>query len=271
MVEAAGEAPAEIVVQPGRFDDRLIAYVLDVAPLAALYCALAYYGVFARALRAPRLALAFLAAYVLYQFAGNLAGATIGKRLMGLRVVRRDGRSLGAARSLARALGHLVSMPLFDLGFLLALVHPEGRALHDLLAGSVVVEPRAKSRAEAGALFAAAALTLCGLYALILYINLYRPTPADRSAVARARAGLEVVSRIEDAYFAAHGTYADRLSELAQASGDPAQFKRAMEALFDARKGFRLRAGNRRYRLEAFALDRRRTPVAVEGPPARVF
>ena len=253
----------EVLLVPARFNERLIAYLIDAAPLSAGYLLTLRYAA------TPRAGLAWLAVYVVYQFLGNLAGATVGKRLMGLRVVRRDGQSLGVIASAARAVGHLLSTPLFNFGFLLALLHPENRALHDLLSGSLVVEPQRKHPAEATLLFVAAAMTLSALYGLILYLNLFRPTPIDLAAVARAREGLGILAQIEEAYKQGHGTYTDGLSELAQASGDAGQFKQAMRELFDPHR-FEIQAGNQGYRISARARDRRQTKVTIEGPPPRL-
>ena len=80
----------------------------------------------------------------------SLSGRTLGKWLAGLRIERKDGEPLSFGRALVR---HLVGYPLTLLtlgaGFLLAAFHPQGRALHDLLAGTVVVrsrQPRAAAR-----------------------------------------------------------------------------------------------------------------------------
>ncbi|MDT7540441.1 MAG: hypothetical protein QOE33_345 [Acidobacteriota bacterium] len=67
-------------------------------------------------------------------------GRTVGKWATGLRVERRGGGPVGFARSLVRhTLGYLASLLTLGLGFLLAAFNPEGRALHDLIAGTVVV------------------------------------------------------------------------------------------------------------------------------------
>ena len=259
-----------ITLVPARFNERFIAYFLDVAPLVAGYCLTMVYGLeqLGGPTKARAVAWAWIALYLFYQCLGNLSGGTIGKRLMGLRVIRRDGRGLGFFRSLVRALGHLLSTPLFNFGFVLALAHPESRALHDLLAGSVVVEPRRKQPAEAAILFLAAALTLSGLYGTMLYLNLYRPTSQDLAAVEKAREGLLILAQIEEAFKQGHGAYTDTLADLSAASGDPIQFQQAMSELFDPNR-FKLRAGNRGYRIEAVARDRRRTRVALEGPPPK--
>ncbi|HWS55855.1 MAG TPA: RDD family protein [Pyrinomonadaceae bacterium] len=76
----------------------------------------------------------------------GLSGRTLGKWVAGLRIERRDGVPLSFGRALLR---HLVGYPLtlatLGVGFLLAAFSAEGRALHDFLAGTVVVRSR-KSR-----------------------------------------------------------------------------------------------------------------------------
>jgi len=74
-----------------------------------------------------------------FAIAGAIAGRTVGKAVMGLRVVRLDGRRISAARSLLRTVAYLVSaLPLFA-GFLWVLVDGERRGWHDHIARTRVV------------------------------------------------------------------------------------------------------------------------------------
>lgn len=76
----------------------------------------------------------------LYVF-GSLAvaGRTLGKAVVGLQVVHRSGRPISVRQSLLRTLILPLSAALLGLGFLLAVVQRDNRALHDLLAGTSVV------------------------------------------------------------------------------------------------------------------------------------
>jgi uncharacterized RDD family membrane protein YckC len=71
-------------------------------------------------------------------FHGSL-GATPGKMLFGLRVIRMDGEPLSFPRAFGRFLAELVSISALFVGYLIAPFHPEQRALHDLVAGTRVV------------------------------------------------------------------------------------------------------------------------------------
>ncbi|MCA1565238.1 MAG: RDD family protein [Acidobacteria bacterium] len=67
-------------------------------------------------------------------------GTTVGKWATGLRIERHSGEPLGFGHATLRhTLGYLVSLLTFGFGFLLAAFDAEGRALHDRIAGTVVV------------------------------------------------------------------------------------------------------------------------------------
>ncbi len=67
-------------------------------------------------------------------------GRTPGKSILGLRVVDENGQKPSAAKSLIRATVLGVSVFLLYLPLLYAFIHPQRRAIHDLVAGTSVVE-----------------------------------------------------------------------------------------------------------------------------------
>ena len=77
-------------------------------------------------------------------------GRTAGKWVTGLRVERKDGGAVGIGRACLR---HLVGYPLtlltLGLGFLVSAFTADGRALHDYVAGTVVVRDRGRARRRA--------------------------------------------------------------------------------------------------------------------------
>ena len=82
-----------------------------------------------------------LAAYVLYHgVLLGLAGTTVGKRLMGIMVYGPNGLPIGISRAVIRSIGLFATATLAMVGFLVVLIHPRRRALHDLIAGSYPIE-----------------------------------------------------------------------------------------------------------------------------------
>ena len=90
-----------------------------------------------------------LAVFVLYHgVLLGLTGATIGKRLMGIAVLGTNGSPIGIPRGVVRSLGLFATATLvvvgfsvgLAVGFLVVLIHPQRRALHDMIAGSYPIE-----------------------------------------------------------------------------------------------------------------------------------
>ena len=72
--------------------------------------------------------------------APGLTGRSAGKWATGLRIQRTNGEDIGIGRALLRHfVGYPVSFLPLGIGFLLAVLTPRGRALHDLIAGTIVV------------------------------------------------------------------------------------------------------------------------------------
>jgi uncharacterized RDD family membrane protein YckC len=67
-------------------------------------------------------------------------GQTIGKMLLGLRVVQTDGGSVNAMNAGLRYIGYYLNTILIFLGWLLAIVDSRGQGLHDKIAGTMVVK-----------------------------------------------------------------------------------------------------------------------------------
>lgn len=152
--------PVEIRLRRARSGKRVAAWVLDGVPFVVAFAAalrlaldslqqpapldlLGYVelaGREAQGITGPIFAGALVLFAVYHTLAHGLGGATLGKRLVGIRVVRRDGRPPGLGRAALRAVLAVLSLALVGLGVLLALFTASGRAFHDLLARTWVVE-----------------------------------------------------------------------------------------------------------------------------------
>jgi uncharacterized RDD family membrane protein YckC len=81
--------------------------------------------------------LSFPSIYTLFFW--TTTGQTPGKAVMGLRVVRLDGRPMTLWTGIVRLAGFSVSLASAGLGFLLALADNRRQALHDKFAGTCVI------------------------------------------------------------------------------------------------------------------------------------
>jgi uncharacterized RDD family membrane protein YckC len=72
-----------------------------------------------------------------------LGGRSLGKMLVGIRIVKRDGTRAHALQILLRdVVGYALTVLTLGFGFLIAAVIPSGRALHDYIAGTIVIRGR---------------------------------------------------------------------------------------------------------------------------------
>jgi uncharacterized RDD family membrane protein YckC len=69
-------------------------------------------------------------------------GRTVGKWLLGARVVDEQGAPIGYVRALGRYVSMLIAVLPFGLGLVLAALRSDRRGVHDLLAGTRVVRER---------------------------------------------------------------------------------------------------------------------------------
>jgi uncharacterized RDD family membrane protein YckC len=134
---------------------RLVAYVVDailVGVLVTIVAVLLSFGVAALAVAgADGLAVLGGLLVVVAIFAVSLGyfpwfwvkgGATPGMRIFNLRVVRdRDGGPIGWGEAFLRLVGFWVSSVVFYLGFAWILIDKRRRGWHDLIAGTVMVQP----------------------------------------------------------------------------------------------------------------------------------
>jgi len=88
------------------------------------------------------LALAAIVLVGYFVYFWGIEGATPGKKLMGLRVTRPGTREpIGPGRALLRLVGITAGNILF-VDLIVAFLHRDRRALHDMIADSIVVEVR---------------------------------------------------------------------------------------------------------------------------------
>ncbi len=70
--------------------------------------------------------------------------ATIGKRAVGIKVIDLDGRRIGFPRALGRFFAKIISGIILYIGFIMAGFTERKQALHDIIAGTLVIKDNEK-------------------------------------------------------------------------------------------------------------------------------
>jgi uncharacterized RDD family membrane protein YckC len=81
----------------------------------------------------------FVIFFVYYSYFHFKTGQTLGKKCVGIKVVRLDGQALSLKQSIGRTAGYLLSYLTLGAGYLMAAIHPDKFALHDLICKTHVI------------------------------------------------------------------------------------------------------------------------------------
>ncbi len=124
-----GNPMGVVLLARAGFWKRLVALLLDLALVGMVSAAVHPRGV------------SFLPLLFVYHV-GMLTwrGATIGKMILNLKVVRFDGYPIGFGIAMVRSLSSIFSTIVMALGFLWVIWDPEKQSWHDKIAGTVVVQ-----------------------------------------------------------------------------------------------------------------------------------
>ncbi|MEJ0000728.1 MAG: RDD family protein [Verrucomicrobiota bacterium] len=148
---ATMEPPAHLLY--AGFWRRFLALIADsvvLSPLSIIAFTLnpAYQDESARTLAAALVSLVYaIFAFIIrwLYFALMESGgwqATLGKKLIGIRVTDLEGRRIGFGRATGRYFGKIISCLTLFIGFIMAGFTERKQALHDMLAGTLVVRDR---------------------------------------------------------------------------------------------------------------------------------
>lgn len=133
MTEAA--APAAIPA-----DDTLLPRAGFWSRMAALFIDMVLISMVVHLVADPGAGVFFGVLVIYAAVMWKLRGVTIGGSIVGLKLVRTDGKPIDWATAIVRALGCLLSMAIGGLGFLWIAFDKERQAWHDRIAGTAVVK-----------------------------------------------------------------------------------------------------------------------------------
>ena len=137
--------------------------------------------------------------------------ATLGKRALGIKVTDLAGQRLSFSQALGRWAAAAISYLSFYIGFLMAAFTERKQALHDLIAGSLVVDrwayseyPERQQQGVSGCLIALLLVPIAGLFLIGILAAIAIPQFQDYSARAQTSEGVAIANGLKTQVEAAY-------------------------------------------------------------------
>ena len=256
---------------PAGFNERFLAYVIDAAPfVAAAYFTFSFLvgnGSMQYSFAAEiKWKIMWIVPYVVYETVLSSGGrATIGKRLLNIRVKAADGLTdLSVTAAFMRAIGYFISAAPLNLGYLIALVTTDKRALHDLMGGSRVISIKERSDRADGLILAVSWALIAMFTGSWINRSFLTLSPEDKRLVGMARVTIAKVAKLEEIHRMTYGRYTEDMKRLAALTGNPAAVRREIIKTIEPNT-LSLATDGRAYIITAKAKNWRKTEVTVSS------
>lgn len=264
---ATPDEASEIYIQPAGFNERFIAYVIDAVPF--LLCHLFTVAFLKHSGNPPQsvfpIMLVWIFLYLLYHTIFASGGrATLGKYLMNIRVVSKDGQPLPFIKSGFRAFCYFLSGAPVQLGFLLALITPEHRALHDIFSGSKVISIKERGDLADGLIIALSWALMAFLGGAWVHNNVLKIGPQEKKQIMAAHRTISKIGVLEEIYYKQNGSYTNDLQVLANMTGNVDAVKSELIKNLDYQH-LEIISGGKDYTIRAKAKNWRRTVVEIKS------
>ena len=255
---------------PAGFNERFLAYAIDALPFVAgayiTFSILVRNGTLRNTFAAQNeCKLAWICAYVLYEtFLSSGGRATLGKYLMRIRVRAADGSDLPAGKAFIRSVSYFVSAAPLNLGYLVALVTREKRALHDYLGGSRVISIKERGDLADGMVLAVSWALIAMLAGSWINQNFLRMGPDEKKVVTTAQTTISKIAKLEEIHKMVYGGYTEEMRRLAALTGNPSAVRNEIIRTIEP-DTLVIASDGRDYIITAKARNWRKTEVQVKS------
>ena len=123
------------------FFPRFVAYIIDAIIVGVVVTIVsAVFGVLGDAGAAIGQLVGFVVGIAYYIYFWSSTGQTLGKKVMGLKIVTTDGGKLSMGGAFIRLVGYVISSVVLELGFIWILFDKDKQGWHDKIAKTYVVK-----------------------------------------------------------------------------------------------------------------------------------
>lgn len=260
----------EEVFELAGFNERFLAYLIDTFPFVFLnYYTLALaiknnYVVYSNSL-ATKWKIFWILIFIIYEVIFTSGGrVTIGKKLLGIRVIHKNGSNLSIFNAFIRVIGYFISSFTINIGYIMALLNQNRRALHDFLASSVVIRTREKSPFAEGFILVVSWTCLAFLVGSWLNRTVLAVTPSEQKQINEAKRTLLKLSKLEEIHYRKYGFYTNDIKRLAELTGNIKAVRYELSKTI-AEGSLEIASDGKSFVISARAKNWRKTKLEISG------
>ncbi|MCX7641591.1 MAG: RDD family protein [Elusimicrobiales bacterium] len=261
---------SEEIFELAGFNERFLAYLIDTFPFVFLnFYTLGVaiknnYVIYSDAV-ATKWKIFWILIFILYEVIFTSGGrVTIGKKILGIRVIHKNGGNLTPLHAFIRVIGYFISSFTINIGYIMALFNRNRRALHDFFASSVVIRTREKSPFAEGVILIISWACLAFLVGSWLNRTILAVTPSEQKQINEAKRTLLKLSKLEEIHYRKYGFYTNDIRRLAELTGNVKAVRYELSKTL-SEGSLEIASDGKSFVISAKAKNWRKTKVEVSG------
>lgn len=260
----------EEVYEIAGFNERFLAYLIDTLPfvfLHSLTLTLAIknnYIIYNTSIERTW-KIIWIVLFIIYEIIFTSGGRrTVGKKIMGIKVVDKNAKDLNLIKALIRVIGYFISAYTLNLGYIIAAFNSQRITLHDFMASTRVIRTKEKSDFLQGLILVISWSLMAFFVANWANRTILRITPSEQKQINEAKRTLMKLSQLEEIHYRKFGFYTNDLKRLAQLTGNIKAVRYEISKTI-AEGSLELASNGKMYVITAKAKNWRKTQVEVSG------
>ncbi len=252
------------------FNERFLAYLIDTLPFVFLHSytftyAIKYgYITYSSDIEAKWKWL-WIILFIIYEVIFTSGGRrTLGKKIMGIKVISKDGNNLSLFKAFIRVIGYFISSYTLNFGYIVALFNRKRISLHDFLSSSMVIKTKEKSPFIEGLILVVSWSCLAFLIANWANRTILQLTPAERAQIQQARRTLAKLAKLEEIHYAKYGFYTNDIKRLAELTGNVKAVRYELSKTL-AENSLEIASDGKTFIISARAKNWRKTKVEISN------
>lgn len=260
----------EEVYEIAGFNERFLAYLIDTLPFVFLHSFTLTFAIKNNyIIYNPSIEkiwkIIWIALFIIYEIIFTYGGRrTLGKKIIGIKVIDKNGKDVNIAKALIRVIGYFISAYTLNLGYIIAAFNRQRITFHDLIASTRVIRTKEKSDFMHGFILVVSWSLMAFFVANWANRTILKITPSEQKQINEAKRTLMKLSQLEEIHYRKFGFYTNDIKRLAELTGNTKAVRYEISKTI-TEGSLELASNGKMYIITAKAKNWRKTQVEVSG------